>query len=49
MHKSTATYWNALGKLWGYDLKEGYVPGNDLLLDDVLLDYDFGDPSAFYN
>ena len=45
---TTATYWNALGKIWGYDLKEGYLPGNDLLLDDVLLDYDFGDPSSLY-
>jgi hypothetical protein len=45
---TTATYWNALGKIWGYDLKEGYLPGTDLLLDDVLLDYDFGDPSSLY-
>jgi hypothetical protein len=45
---TTATYWNALGKVWGYNLKEGYIPGSDLLLDDVLLDYDFGDPSKLY-
>lgn len=45
---STAVYWNTLGKLWGYDLKEGYKPGADLLLDDVLLDYDFGDMRKYY-
>lgn len=45
---TTATYWNALGKLWGYDLKEGYQHGADPLLDEVLLDYDFGDPMAIY-
>lgn len=44
----TAIYWNTLGKLWGYDLHEGYHPGTDTLLDDVLLDYDFGDPSWMY-
>lgn len=46
---TTAMYWNTLGKIWGYDLKEGYQPGADILLDDVLLDYDFGDPTVFYN
>lgn len=45
---TTAAYWNTLGKLWGYDLKEGYQPGADILLDDVLLDYDFGDPYKYY-
>lgn len=45
---TTAVYWNTLGKLWGYDLKEGYQPGADVLLDEVLLDYDFGDPMAIY-
>ncbi len=40
---TTASYWNALGKLWGYDLKEGYIPGAEPLLDDALLDYDFGE------
>lgn len=38
----TATYWNQLGKIWGYDLKEGYSLGKDGLLDEVLIDYDFG-------
>lgn len=40
---TTATYWHQLGKLWGYDLKEGYIPGAEPLLDDALLDYDFGE------
>jgi hypothetical protein len=38
----TAAYWHNLGKVWGYDLKQGYRPGADPLLDDVFLDYDFG-------
>lgn len=37
----TATYWHTLGKLYDYDLKEGYQIGSDPLLDEVLLDYDF--------
>jgi hypothetical protein len=40
---TTATYWNALGKMNGYHLKEGYQLGQDPLLDAVLLDYDFGE------
>lgn len=44
----TAAYWNTLGKMWGYDLKEGYQIGEDILLDDILLDYDFGDPAKLY-
>lgn len=39
----TAVYWQNLGKLWGFDLKHGYHPGEDPLLDEVLLDYDFGE------
>lgn len=38
---ATAAYWNTLGKLYDYDLKQGYAPGSDPLLDEVLLDYDF--------
>lgn len=45
---TTAVYWNTLGKIWGYDLKDGYKVGEDSLLDDVLLDYDFGDMNKFY-
>lgn len=45
---TTATYWHQLGKLWGYDLKEGYSLGADPLLDAVFIDYDFGDPLFQY-
>lgn len=41
---TTAVYWSTLGKLWGYDLKEGYRPGDDPLMDEVFIDYDFGKP-----
>ena len=41
---TTATYWNTLGKFWDYDLKHGYHPGEDPLLDEVFIDYDFGNP-----
>ena len=39
----TAAYWNQMGKIWDYDLKDGYRLGADGLLDEVLLDYDFGE------
>ncbi|MBL7826523.1 MAG: DUF4294 domain-containing protein [Saprospiraceae bacterium] len=45
---STAVYWNTFGKIYGYDLKSGYVVGTDALLDEVLYDYDFGDSSWMY-
>lgn len=35
----TAGYWNTASKLWGYDLKHGYVPGEDPILDAVLEDF----------
>ena len=35
----TAGYWNQLGKLYGYRLKEGYIPGKDPLMDMVLHDF----------
>ncbi|MDX1911755.1 MAG: DUF4294 domain-containing protein [Saprospiraceae bacterium] len=41
---TTAAYWNTLGKFYGYDLKEGYRQGQDPLLDEVFIDYDFGNP-----
>jgi hypothetical protein len=44
----TAVYWHNLGKIWGYDLKQGYEKGYDPLLDDVLIDYDFGHPEWWY-
>lgn len=40
---ATATYWQTMGKFWGYNLKDGYRPGAEPLLDDALLDYDFGE------
>ena len=36
----TAGYWNTLGKMYGYNLKEGYIPGKDPILDAVLNDFD---------
>jgi hypothetical protein len=42
---TTAVYWHNLGKIWGYNLKDGYRTGADTLLDEVLLDYDFGRPA----
>ena len=41
---ATATYWHTLGKMWDYDLKQGYQRGADPLLDEVFIDYDFGLP-----
>lgn len=35
----TAGYWNQLGKLNGYRLKEGYIPGQDPMMDLVLHDF----------
>ncbi len=43
-----ASYWHNLAKIWGYDLKTPYVPGADPLLDEVLLDYDFGKTDWWY-
>lgn len=36
----TAAYYNQFGKLYGYHLKDGFVPGEDKILDIVLQDYD---------
>ena len=35
-----AFYWNEFGKVYGYNLKEGYIRGNDPLLDNILDQYD---------
>jgi len=35
-----AGYWNQLGRLNGYRIKTGYVPGEDTILDVILQDYD---------
>lgn len=43
-----ATYWQGLAGMWDYDLKDGYHPGADPLLDEVFLDYDFGHPEVWY-
>jgi hypothetical protein len=32
--------WQSVGKLYGYDLKEGYIPGEDPILDAVLQDFE---------
>lgn len=36
----TAGKWQSVGKLYGYDLKEGYIPGVDPILDAVLQDFE---------
>jgi hypothetical protein len=36
----TASYWNTMSKFWGYDLKRGYLEGDDPILDAVLEDFD---------
>ena len=36
----TASYWGTVGKLYGHDLKEGYIPGKDKIMDAVLDDLD---------
>lgn len=35
----TATYYNEFGKFYGYRLKDGYIPGEDPILDAVLHDF----------
>ncbi len=35
-----ASYWHSFGKLYSYDLKEGYTPGTYTILDAVLNDFD---------
>ena len=36
----TATKWQTIGRLYGYDLKEGYTPGEDRVLDMILKDFE---------
>jgi hypothetical protein len=36
----TAMKWQTVGKLYGYDLKEGYAPGQDRVLDMILNDFE---------
>ena len=35
-----ATKWQTIGKLYGYDLKEGYIPGQDPIMDAIIQDFD---------
>jgi len=32
--------WQTVGKLYGYDLKEGYIPGQDRIMDMILRDFE---------
>jgi len=36
----TAFYWHQFGKIYDYNLKRGYVKGDDLIMDAVLKDFD---------
>ena len=36
----TATKWQTIGRLYGYDLREGYSPGKDKILDMILNDFE---------
>ena len=36
----SAFYWNEFGKVYGYQLKDGYERGKDYILDSVLDKYD---------
>lgn len=36
----TAGYWSTFSRMFGYKLKEGYIEGNDTILDAVLDDFD---------
>lgn len=36
----TATKWQTVGKLYGYDLRDGYSPGEDKVLDMILGDFE---------
>jgi hypothetical protein len=36
----TASYWNTMGKLFGHSIRDGYIDGEDKILDAVLDDFD---------
>ena len=36
----SAAKWQTFGKLYGYDLKEGYIPRDDPIMDAILQDFD---------
>jgi hypothetical protein len=42
----TAGYWNTMSKFWGYDLKHGYMEGEDPILDAVLEDFILQQPQG---
>ncbi|HMN89535.1 MAG TPA: DUF4294 domain-containing protein [Saprospiraceae bacterium] len=42
----TASYWNTMGRFYGYKLKDGYTEGEDRILDMVLDDFDISYRSA---
>lgn len=37
---ASSFYWNTTAKLYGYDLKRGYIEGDDKIMDAVLQDFD---------
>jgi hypothetical protein len=43
----TATYWNILGSFNGFSLKDGYIKGEDHILDAVLEDMDLSYPDHY--
>ena len=38
--KTSSFYWNMTGKIYGYNLKSGYIIGEDKIMDAVLQDFD---------
>ncbi len=44
----TASYWQQLGKLYGYNLKQGYIPGQDPLMDMILHDFNISHENVTY-
>jgi hypothetical protein len=36
----TATKWQTIGRMYGYDLKEGYHAGQDKIMDMILQDFE---------
>ena len=45
----TAFYWHQFGKLYGYNLKEGYIKGKDRAMDAVLMDFKFDKTESTLN
>ena len=37
---ASSFYWNTTAKFYGYDLKRGYIEGDDKIMDAVLQDFD---------